>query len=129
MEVSITYSCPRFYLYHLSQPMYADRPYCTQQPPTFNCDEVDPQIIFKIWSEGDPLVLRGCHMQGHWGPSYWISRFGTEGVTLEHCETGETKKSTVAEFLQTYGTEVSLADVWKLKVRRRTAPSIAIDQA
>lgn len=108
--------------------MHADKPYC-EQPPTFNCDQVNPQIILKLWSEGNPFVLRGCEMQGHWGPSYWISRYGNEVVTLEHCETGKTVRSTVAEFLQTYGTEISVADVWKLKVRRRTALNVAIGQA
>ena len=38
-------------------------------------------------------------------------------VTLENCETGETKTSTVAEFLGTYGAEDPGAEIWKLKVR------------
>jgi hypothetical protein len=55
--------------------------------------------------------------QGHWGPDYWILRYGDNAVTLEDCDTGEVRKSTVAEYLHTYGVGVPRRKIWKLKVR------------
>lgn len=94
-----------------------DEPYKARDPAIFDSGDVSPQkFLEQLWPIGHPFVIRGSKIQGSWGPDYWISRYRDQQVTLENCETGETKPSTVAEFLCSYGTEMSRAEIWKLKV-------------
>jgi hypothetical protein len=64
-EVSIAYSGPRFYYipFRLANT-------CRQG--------LLWTASYKLWSEGNPFTPHGCEMQGHWGPRYWISRYGSE---------------------------------------------------
>jgi hypothetical protein len=102
----------------LDRPTHTDKEYCPREATTLNCQDINPEYFMEcLWPEGYPLVLRGSKIQGNWGPDYWILRYGHQNVTLENCETGETKASTVAEFLCTYGTESLRSETWKLKVR------------
>lgn len=92
----------------------------TRGPAYYNCSEIDPQdFIERIWPIGRPVVLRGMKLQGDWGPEYWIERETHKVVTVEDCRTGETRKTTVPEYLKSFGAGSPRSTVEKLKVRER----------
>jgi hypothetical protein len=62
------------------------------------------------------VVVSEVLIQGSWDPSYFINTFDDEGVTLINCETGETKKSTVKEYFETFLNPTGESGIWKLKV-------------
>ena len=96
--------------------------YVDQEAPTYNYTDISPQEFLQhLWPKGHPLVIRGVKKKGKWDPGYWIERYGHECVTLENCETGETKASTVGEYLSTYGEMSPRKEIWKLKARLSTA--------
>lgn len=95
-----------------------NEPYSDREAPTYNVNDINPrQFVNHLWPLGVPLVLRGVKKKGNWGPEYWIERYGDQKVTLENCETGETKTATVEEYLSTYGAITPRTEAWKLKVR------------
>jgi hypothetical protein len=84
--------------------------------PRFYTDTFNDLEFLRHWSQGLPAVVGPIQYQGHWGPEYFIERYGTESVTLEDCETGETKPTTVADFFQSLLITDRRTHIWKLKV-------------
>jgi hypothetical protein len=62
------------------------------------------------------MVVSEVLIQGLWDPSYFINKFDDKGFTLINCETGETKKSTVKEYFETFLNPTGESGIWKLKV-------------
>jgi hypothetical protein len=72
------------------------------------------------WSKGLPLVITDVLIQGRWDPQYFIDNYGSKGVTLVNCETGETRPSKVRKFFNLFLRPEERtgiwAGIWKLKV-------------
>jgi hypothetical protein len=74
-----------------------------------SCDHPDYAQFKTLWAGGHPVVVTGVQhiFQGRWTPQYFMERFGSERVTVVDCETTLERKSTVADFFESFGSERS----------------------
>ena len=104
---------------------------CNKKPPSLPSDpslqhldtprfrqNLSPVELADHLSRGIPVVVTDIEIQGTYDPQYFRDRYRTKGVTLENCETGQQRRSTVEKFFETFGkpwlrTE---GEIWKLKV-------------
>jgi hypothetical protein len=100
-----------------SMPHFHDEEYSIRQAPTFRHAQLSDDEFLRLWSEGKPVVITDIAQQGTWGPDYFMERYGDTEVTIEDCETGELRKTTVRSYFQTYVESGERNSVWKLKVR------------
>jgi hypothetical protein len=92
----------------------SDETYHERDSPRFRHEDLSDTEFVRHWSYGIPVVVSSLNFQGTWDPAYFIRTFGTKDVTIENCETGETRLSNVAAFFQKF---LDPGDgIWKLKV-------------
>ena len=76
-----------------------------------------------LWRGGTPIIVRDVHtgLQGRWTPTDFIKDYGTKSLELINCVTGDTRRSSVADFFSrmTAPEPESGLDVVKLKVSLR----------
>lgn len=71
-----------------------------------------------LWQHGAPIVIKDVHtdLQGRWAPPDFIREYGSRSVELIDCATGDTCRSSVADFFLRMLTPESSSNVVKLKV-------------
>ena len=90
--------------------------YHERDPPRFCFEDLSSTGFIRHWSYGVPAVVNSVKFQGKWDPDYFINTYGEQKVTLEDCETGKTKPSTVAAFFRGFLDPSNRDRIWKLKV-------------
>jgi hypothetical protein len=90
----------------------------SQEVPTFDLQKLDMDQFEHYWSRGVPVVISNVQskLQGIWGPSYFIERYGAQEVYVYDCETNSPQPSTVAAFFRTFGKPRVSGQIFKLKV-------------
>jgi hypothetical protein len=91
--------------------------YDVRDLPRLDYNNLSVAEFLRYWSRSIPVVVIDMRIQGRWDPNYFIEHFGQQAVTLENGETGQTRKSTVADYFSTFGANNPRDGIWKLKVR------------
>jgi hypothetical protein len=90
-----------------------------QEAPRFLHENLETSKFRWYWVQGIPIVVSGVKLQGTYDPAHFIDHYGHLYVTIENCETGEKKRTTVALFFEDFGKpagERNWPGSWKLKV-------------
>ena len=82
--------------------------------------KISNQLVLMFFYErhsgnGIPFSITDVQMQGNWGPLDIAKKYPGK-VWLTHCETQDTKRSSVQHFFRGFGSDNDRMDGWKIKV-------------
>lgn len=71
-----------------------------------------------LWRHRTPIIVKNVHttLQGRWTPADFIQEYGSRAVELIDCVTGDTRRSSVADFFSCMAAPKLGLNVLKLKV-------------